>query len=153
MDTELSDMYMFVCLRVKGRNLDARTVNPLLVEYNTLLREMKIEEKRDDGKIFKARVQSLDEYQHEILDKDTLLCSRQIRWNVIDPIYNPYSPSSPRPNSAHNIHARLHEAVMKIRVQEGKYSKKIVIETVNTHVPGNTRTGRWPEEPLFKTQV
>ena len=153
MDTALSDLYMFVCLRVKGRKLDARTVNPLLVEYNKLLRETKIEEKRDDGKTFKAGVQSIDEYQHEVLDKDTLLCSRQIRWNVIDPKYDPYSPSSPRPNSAHNIHARLHEAVMKIRVQEGKYSKKIVIETVGTHIPGNTRTGRWPRENLLRSVI
>ena len=57
---ELSELYMFVCLRVKGKNLDARKVNPLLVQYNTLLEQLKIEEKRDDGKTFKAGVQHID---------------------------------------------------------------------------------------------
>lgn len=140
---ELSELYMFVCMRVRGKNLDAREVNPLLREYNTLLRQLKVEEQRNDGKIFKAWVQEIDEFEHQILDKETLLCSIQVRWNIFDPL--PHGAN----NYAHSICVKLHEALMAIVVDNGKTnSKKIVIKTMDTHIPGNTRTGRWPREKI-----
>lgn len=156
MDTGLSDFYMSIALRVEGKNLDPRATNPLLVRYNELLRKTKIEERRADGKTIKAWIQNIDNYQHELVDKDTLLCSRRIRWTILNPISSPYSRSQPQANYLHALHVKLHQALMKISVEGGKgYYKKIVIQTVNTHVPGDTRTGRWPEEKenLFRAMI
>jgi hypothetical protein len=138
-ETEMSEQYVFILLRVTGKNLDAREVNPLLKHYNELLRQCKIEEQRADGKKFMVWVDNIDEFQHEILDKNTLICSRQIKFEIRDPF--PHSSN----NYGHDTHVRIHEALMKIRVENEKtYSQRIIIETVETRFPYDFKKGRWP---------
>lgn len=137
----MSDLYINICLRVSGKNLEAESTNPVIEQYNSRLKELKIEEQREDGKVFKFWVVGIDEYKHEILSKDIVICSRRVRFEIRDPL--PHHMD----NRQNFIQARIHKALMGIKAKsEVPYDKEIVIETMGTHISGNTRSGRWPRE-------
>lgn len=132
--TGMSEQYVFILLRVTGKNLDAREVNPLLNKYNQLVENCRIEEQRTDGKIFKVWVDHIDEFQHELLDRNTLICSRQVKLEIRDPL--PHTANNPQ----HSTQVKIHEALMKIKVE----TEKIFIETTETRFPNDFKKGRWP---------
>lgn len=133
---EMSEQYVFILLRVTGKSLDAREVNPLLEKYNKLLEEVRIEELRDDGKKFMVWVSNIDEFQHEILDKNTLICSRQVKLEIRDPL--PHSAN----NAAHFTQVKINEALMKVKLETGR----INIETIETRFPNDFKKGKWPRD-------
>jgi len=135
---EMSEKYLEILLQVSGRNLDARVINPLLVQYDDLLQNLKISEQRADGKIFTASVNTVDDRKHELLDKNTLICSRRIKFNI----HNPYPHS--HNNLEHSIHVLLHKAVMKIEVKLDTSEGEIIVRTIDTHTSGGSRNKRWP---------
>jgi len=135
---EMSEKYLDILVQVKGKNLDARRVNPLLVQYDDLLKNCKISEERSDGKFFTAVVNVVDDRQHELLDKNTLICSRKIKFNI----HNPYPRSTN--NSEHHIYVCLHKALMELAVKRETPKEKIIVRTLDTHVAGNFKKGRWP---------
>lgn len=138
---EMSDLYIFVCLRVTGKNLEAETTNRVIDQYNERLRECKIEEQREDGKVFKAWVSNIDEFNHELISKDVLICSRRVRFEVRDPFFQDYD------NRLNSIQAKIHKALMALKARSGvPYTEEIVIETMATHITGNMREGRWPRD-------
>lgn len=133
----MSDFYINICLRVTGKNLLSEKANPLIGQYNDWLKELRVEEQREDGKIFKFWAINVDEYKHELLSKDVLICSRRVRFEVRDPL--PHGD-----NRANFIQAKIHKKLMELKVE----SDEIVIETIGTHITGNSRTGRWPKDEL-----
>lgn len=138
---ELSEKYLEVLLRVSGKNLIPKAINPLIREYDDLLRHVVVEEERKNGKMFRASVCAVDERQHELLDKNTLICSRKIKFNIFDPY--PHNAN----NSEHHIHVRLHQRLMKIEVIRGtSYCGEVTIQTTDTHVAGGSRNKRWPRD-------
>ena len=147
--SDLSEQYISLRGEVQGkRKLDANVVNPLLREYRKKLNDFKIEETKSDGELFKVWVQEVDEFNSELLSEKTLLFSHKLRLNIYDP--HPHSFN----NYAHSIQAKLAEGLRKIRVEDGKgYYGKIVIVNTGIKFAGGERTGRWPEEPLFRTMV
>lgn len=141
MSQEMSDLYIFVCLRVTGKSLEAKATNRVIEQYNSRLRELKIKEQRADGKVFKAWVSDVDEFRHELLNRNMLLCSRKVRFEIRDPL--PHSHN----NHMHFIQVKIHKALMGLTVKNGTpYNEDILIETTGTHILGNTRTGRWPSD-------
>lgn len=142
---ELSEKYLEVLLQVSGKNLDARSTNPLIRIYDEKLKNLKIEEVRSDGKIFKASVCDIDNRNHELLNKGTLICSRQIKFNV----YNPFPHSAN--NLEHFIHVMLHKNLMNIMVEDvgTPNDGAIIIKTIDTHVAGGFKKGRWPRDRNF----
>ena len=138
---EMSEKYLEVLLQVSGKNLDAKVINPLLMQYDDLLKNCKISEQRSDGKTFTARVDHIDDRQHELLDKNTLICSRKIKWNIHDPY--PHSHN----NHAHFIHVLLHKRLMEIKVEsQSPHCGEVMVQTVDTHTPGGSRSKRWPRD-------
>ena len=138
---EMADLYIHVLLRATGKNLEAKAVNRVIHEYNEKLKELRIEEQREDGKIFKFWVSDVDEYRHELLSKDVLICSRKVKLEIRDPLPHGFN------NYAHSIQVRIHKALMAIKVESSQAEKEngnIVVETTGTHISGNNRTGRWP---------
>lgn len=135
---ELSEKYLDILLQIKGKNLDARDVNPLLTEYDNHLENCKISEERSDGKFFTAVVNIIDDRQHELLDKNTLICSRKIKFNI----FNPYPHT--QNNQEHHIYVLLHRALMQIAVKLETSEKKIIVRTIDTHSAGDFKKGRWP---------
>jgi len=135
---EMSEKYLEVLLQVSGKDLDARIVNPLLKEYDDLLKECRIAEERNDGKIFTASVNIIDDRKHELLDKDTLICSRKIKFNI----FNPYPHTAN--NAEHYIYALIHRALMELAVKHETPKEKIVIRTIDTSGTGDFKKGRWP---------
>lgn len=134
----MSEKYLDVLLQVKGKDLDARVVNPLLRQYDYSLKECKIVEERANGKAFTASVDHIDERKHELLDKNTLILSRKIKFNI----HNPYPHG--QDNVEHKIYVLLHRAVMEIAVKHETSEEKIVIRTVDTNADGGFKRGRWP---------
>jgi hypothetical protein len=134
----MSEKYLDVLLQVSGKNLDARIVNPLLGEYDSLLKELKVVEERANGKIFKASVNVIDDRKHELLDKNTLICSRKIKFNICNPY--PHTMN----NQEHYIYVLLHRAIMQLAVKRETHGEKIVIRTVDTNADGGFKKGRWP---------
>ena len=137
---EMSEKYLEVLLQVSGKNLIAEKVNPLICQYDKKLKNLKVEEQRSDGKVFKAAVCNVDNRQHELLDKNNLICSRQIKWNIFDPY--PHNAN----NSEHFIHVRLHKRLMEITVKIETSEGEIIVQTTDTHVFGNSRNKRWPRD-------
>jgi len=137
---EMSEKYLDVLLEVKGKDLDARSVNPLLHEYDDSLKECKISEQRADGKIFTASVDHIADRQHELLDENTLICSRKIKFNI----HNPYPHS--QNNLEHYIYVCLHKALMQLAVKQGESEEKIIIHTLDTNADGGFKKGRWPTD-------
>jgi len=135
---ETSEKYLDILVQVNGGNLDARVVNPLLRQYDDLLKECKISEERSDGKIFTASVNSVDDRQHELLDENTLFCSRKIKFNI----HNPYPHSTN--NAEHHIYVCLHKALMELAVKRETPKEKIIVRTLDTHTSGGSRNKRWP---------
>lgn len=135
---ELSEKYLDILVQVKGKDLDARRVNPLLREYDNLLKECKISEERSDGKFFKASVNTIDDRKHELLDKNTLICSRKVKFNILNPF--PHSQN----NAEHKIHVCLHNALMQLAIKRGTLEEEIVIHTLDTCGTGGFKKGRWP---------
>lgn len=142
---ELSEKYLEVLVEIKGKNLQAKAVNPLIQIYDERLKSLKIREVRSDGKIFRASVCDIDNRNHELLNKDTLICSRQIKFNIFNPF--PHSAN----NGDHLIHARLHKKLMEITVEDAgtPIDAGMTIRTTDTHVAGNFRKGRWPKDRNF----
>jgi len=139
----MSDLYINVCLRVTGKKLQAKSTNSAIDTYNSHLKNLKIEEERKDGKIFKFWVTGIDEFRHELLSEDVLICSRRVRFEVRDPL--PHHMD----NRQDFIQARIHKTLMEIKVRsESPHDKEIVAETIGTHISGNTRSGRWPRDPF-----
>lgn len=143
---EMSEKYLQVLLQVSGKNLVAKSTNPLIRMYDEKLKNLKIEEVRSDGKIFRASVCDIDNRNHELLNKDTLICSRQIKFNV----YNPFPHDAN--NGEHFIHVRLHKKLMGIVVEDAgtPFDGGIIIRTIDTHVAGNSRKNRWPKDRNFE---
>lgn len=141
--SEMFEKYLEVLVKVSGNNLDARNVNPLIRRYDERLKNLIIEEERNDGKKFRASVCDLDNRLHELIDKNTLILSRQLKFDV----YNPYPHDN---NGEHSIHVQIHKALLKMKIEtEGTYSEeKIAIEAIGTHVAGNVKEGRWPRSAL-----
>ena len=140
---EMSDLYINVCLKVSGKNLKAERTNSVIDYHTSHLRELKIKEQREDGKEFKAWVTDVSEFQHELLSKDVLICSRRVRFEVRDPL--PHGD-----NRANYVQAKIHKALMDLKVHHNPDSRdEIIIETTNTHISGNTRSGRWPKDRRF----
>jgi len=135
---EMSEKYLDVLLQVKGKDLDSRAVNPLLRQYDYLLKELKVVEERVNGRAFTASVNVIDERKHELLDKNTLILSRKVKFNI----HNPYPHTMN--NQEHYIYVRLHKAVMEIAVKHETSGEKIVIRTVDTNADGGFKRGRWP---------
>lgn len=135
---EMLDLYINVCLKVTGRDLEAETANPIINQYNRKLRDCRLEEKRDDGKFFKCWVVDIDDFKHELLAKDVLICSRRVRFEIRDPY--PHED-----NRMNYVQAKVHKLLMGLKVGD---SGKIVAETMGTNISGNTRTGRWPRSPF-----
>ena len=137
---QMSDLYIFVLLRVTGKNLKAEETNTIIDYHTSRLRELKIVEERKDGKIFKAWVTNIDEFNHELLDKNTLICSRRVRFEIRDPLPHP-------DNNDHSVRVKIHKALTDLRIHHNPDSiGEIIIETVSTHVPGNMKEGRWPKD-------
>lgn len=140
---EMADLYIHVLLRATGKNLKAEVVNRVIHEYNEKLRNLRVEEERRDGKIFKFWVSDVDEYKHELLSKDVLICSRKVKVEIRDPLPHGFN------NYAHSIQVRIHKALMELKVESWqKGDESIVVETIGTHISGNDRTGRWPRDPF-----
>ncbi len=140
---EMADIYIFVLLRATGKNLEAKVVNRVIDEYNEKLKGLRIKEQRGDGKIFKFWVSDVDEYKHELLSKDVLICSRKVKLEIRDPLPHGFN------NYAHSIGAKIHKALMELKVESWqKGDESIVVETIGTHISGNDRTGRWPRDPF-----
>ena len=139
---EMSEKYLEVLLQVSGKNLVAEKVNPLICQYDEKLKNLKVEEQRSDGKIFRASVCDIDNRNHELLNKDTLICSRQIKWNIFNPF--PHNAN----NYEHYIHVMLHKKLMDIKIEdiETRDDRAITIRTIDSHVAGNFRKGRWPKD-------
>jgi hypothetical protein len=140
---EMSDFYIHVLLRATGKNLKAEVVNRVISEYNEKLRNLRVEEERKDGKIFKFWVQDVDDYKHELLSEDMLICSRKIKFEVRDPLPHSFN------NYSHFVRARIHKALKELRVESFQSNKEsIVVETIETYAEGCDRTGRWPRDPF-----
>jgi len=137
---EMSEKYLEVLLQVSGKNLIAEKVNPLICQYDEKLKNLKVEEQRSDGKVFKAAVCNVDDRQHELLDKDTLICSRKIKFNI----FNPYPHSTN--NAEHHIYVCLHKALMELAVKRETPKEKIIVHTLDTHADGDFKKGRWPRD-------
>lgn len=139
---ELSEKYLEVLLQVSGKNLVAKSTNPLIRMYDEKLKNLKIKEVRSDGKIFRASVCDIDNRNHELLNKNTLICSRQIKFNI----HNPFPHSTN--NQEHMIYVCLHRVLMGIKVEDVGTPDNggITIRTVDSHVAGNSRKGRWPKD-------
>lgn len=135
---EMSERYLEVLLQVSGKDLDARIVNPLLQKYDYALKELKVVEERRDGKAFTASVDHIDDRKHELLDKNTLILSRKIKFNI----HNPYPHG--QDNVEHKIYVSLHKKVMQLAVKHETDKEKIVIRTVDTNTDGGFKRGRWP---------
>lgn len=142
--SEMSEKYLEVLLKVSGKNLVAGSTNPLIRQFDERLKNLSIEEERSDGKIFRASVCDVDNRLHELIDKNTLILSRQVKFDV----YNPYPHNTN--NAEHSIHVRLHRALMKLKVEtEGSYAEeKITVEATDSHVAGGFKKGRWPRGEL-----
>lgn len=137
---EMSDFYINICLRISGNNLEAKKTNSVIDDYNTQLENLKIEEVREDGKKFKCWVVGVDEFRHELLSKDVLICSRRVRFEVRSPYPHP-------DNHMNGIQAKIHKYLMDLRIHhEPNTRDEIIIQTTGTHIAGNTRTGRWPRD-------
>jgi len=139
---EMSEKYLEVLLQVKGKDLDSRIVNPLLVQYDDSLKNCKISEQRADGKFFKAAVDHIAERRHELIDENTLILSRKIKFNIFNP--SPHSQN----NLEHHIYVLLHKALMQLAIKEGESKEKIVIHTLDTNADGGFKKGRWPRDPF-----
>ena len=138
---EMSEKYLEVLLQVSGKKIEPITTNRVIGRYDEKLKNLKIEEQRSDGKIFKASVCVVDERKHELIDKNTLLLSRQIKFNIFDPY--PHNAN----NSAHYIYVQLHRALMGIIVKEetSDYGE-IVIRTIDSSQRGDYKKGKWPRD-------
>lgn len=145
---EMSEKYVDILIKIKGKNLDAKVVNPLIQRFDAELKDLKVKEQRSDGKTFIASVNLIDNRRHELLDKDTLILSRQVKWNI----YNPYPHTFD--NLEHKIHVCLHQAMMKIEVRkETGHGEEIVIKAIDSHVPGSMREGRWPRDAFDRAMI
>ena len=134
-----SEQYIEVCLKVTGRNLDAKFVNPIIRRYNSILSECLIEEE-ENGKIFKAWVADVSDFKHELLDKNVLVCSRQVKFEIRDSFIQ-------GGDRTHQAQVKLHDVLMGIKIDDNpSCSGNIIIETTNTHISGNMREGRWPRD-------
>lgn len=139
---QMSELYINICLKVSGKNLEAKKVNPIIDYHTSCLKELKIAEQKENGKFFKAWVVGCDEFNHELLDKNTLICSRRIRFEIRDPY--PHGD-----NHMNFVHAKVHKGLMDLRIHHAPDSRdEILIETINTHIAGNSRSGRWPRSEL-----
>lgn len=136
---EMSDLYIYVLLRATGKKLEPKAVNRVIDEYNEKLKNLRVEERREDGKIFKFWAIEIDEFKHELLSKDVLICSRKVKFEVRDPAPHTHN------NYAHFVRAKIHKALKELRVESfQKEDESIVVETIETYAEGCDRTGRWP---------
>lgn len=135
------EKYLEVLLQVSGKNLEAKAVNPLIRIYDEKLKDLRIVEVRSDGKVFRASICDIDNRSCELINEDTLICSRQLKFNV----YNPYPHTAN--NGDHLIHVRLHKKLMEITVEDSGTPSDgaINIRTIDTHVAGGFRKNRWPK--------
>ena len=142
--SEMFEKYLDILIQVSGKNLDARHTNPLIRQFDERLKNLSFDSAKSDGKIFKASVCDLDNRLHELIDKDTLILSRQLKFNC----FNPYPHDGN--NGEHSIHVRLHKAVMEITVDSGgSYSDEgMTIKAMDTVVAGDFKKGRWPRGKL-----
>ncbi|MCK4859735.1 MAG: hypothetical protein KAS87_04145 [Candidatus Omnitrophica bacterium] len=129
-------------IQVSGKNLTPEATNPLIRRYDERLKNLVVEEERNDGKIFKASVCDVDARRHELIDKNTLILSRQVKFDV----YNPFPHDTN--NNEHSIHVRIHKALMEMKVEAGgSYAdKRMTIEAIDSHVAGDFKKGRWPRD-------
>jgi hypothetical protein len=140
---EMSDLYIHVLLRATGKNLKAEVVNKVINEYNKKLKNLRVEEQREDGKTFKFWASEIDDYKHELLSEDMLICSRKVKVEIRNP--QPHTHN----NYSHFIGVRIHEALMKLKVESFQSDREsIVVETTGTYIEGCDRTGRWPRDPF-----
>jgi len=138
---ELSEKYLEVLIQVKGKNLRPASTNVVIDHYDEELKNLKISEERSDGKLFKASVNVVDERKHELVDKNTLLLSRQIKFNVFNP-----SPRNAN-NGAHYIYVKLHQALMSIVIKEVTPDcDEIVIRTIDSSQSGDYKKRKWPQD-------
>ena len=139
---EMFEKYLEVLIQVSGKNLTPEATNPLIRRYDERLKNLVVEEERNDGKIFKASVCDVDARRHELIDKNTLILSRQVKFNVYHPL--PHDPN----NNEHSIHVRLHKALMEMKVDSGgSYAEEgMRIKTIDSHVAGDFKKGRWPRD-------
>jgi hypothetical protein len=134
------EVVMEVCFEVKGKNLDER--NPECTErVNTFLRKFRrsIEETKIKEDNFRANVEFVDEFQHELLSDTLLLCSQQIKWTC-------YGRGAEIRNTAN---AKLGQALKKLEFEEGSYSSKLAVRVVDFHFSGELRHNRWPNQGIL----
>lgn len=140
-----ADMFVFLRGEIRGkRKLNPVTVNPSLREYRKLLESFKIKETASNGTKLQVSVLDVDEYSDEVLDEKTVLFRFKLKLSVLD------TPPRilPQPNYPYNVHMRIREAIMKIKIDEGKYTEKIIILTTGFKLQGEVGTGRWPTEKM-----
>ncbi len=135
------EKYLEVLIQVSGKNLTPEATNPLIRRYDERLKNLVVEEERNDGKIFKASVCDVDARRHELIDKNTLILSRQVKFNV----FHPYPHKD---NAEHFIHAQIHKALIEMKVETvGSYAEEqITIKAIDSHVAGDFKRGRWPRD-------
>lgn len=127
--TESYELLMFICFEVRGKNLDAREINPLLQRFRQQLERYKFEERE-----ILAWPMRVDEFNSELVDSTWLLCSQQIRWTV----YNP------KGRSHSDIEVQLLNGMLSQKLED----KKVSIQMSKAIFSGNAKIGRWPEERL-----
>lgn len=141
METRSYEQIMEICFTCKGKNFDGRDskcierVNSFLRKFRRMIEEIKIE-KGD----FKAWVGRVDEFNYELLDTSTIICSHQIKWSCVD---------GPGWGQRLNQHVRpwLHDELRKLYLwNEQKYNDKLEIQVVDTVFQGSPKRGLWPAE-------
>jgi hypothetical protein len=131
--TKSYELIMSVCFYVRGKDLDARTTNPVLREFRELIEAYKLEK---DG--VKAWPITVDEFKYELIDSTWLTASFDIKFNI----HNPTEKDN------NEVRADLLRAMLKLQITHGTYSQKITIEMVDAVYRGDTKRGRWPREEI-----
>jgi hypothetical protein len=131
--TQDFELIMFVNFHVRGKDLDARTCNPVLREFRRMIESYKLEE---DG--IKAWPVTVDEFKYELIDSTWLTASFDIKWNV----HNPTEKDN------NEVRADLLRAMLKLELTRGTYSQKITITMKDAAYRGDMKHGRWPREEI-----
>jgi hypothetical protein len=134
------EVVMELCFEVKGKNLDER--DPKCVErVNEFLRKLrrKIEEMKIEEPNFMASVQTVDEFEHELLSDTLLICSQQLKWNA-------FARGADARNTAY---PKICQKLKELEFTEGSYNRKLSVRVTDFHFPYELRHGKWPNRRIF----
>ncbi len=138
--------HVFLAFKVSGQKLEAKNTNPILHKFYYLLNDFKIEK---EG--MKVVVTSKDPAILQQIDSIWIKGSIHLDMEIIG-----YRPNEEYVYGIdHETEALILNELAKLKVDEGKYNKKIKIKILEVTFSENQRQRPdvWPVEPLFRTQV